>query len=65
MLPLPLDILLPPSYNPPNFIPQIADEDEYVSKRFSESRAVGRAQAAETNAVRARQKRRNRMDLRV
>jgi hypothetical protein len=38
---IPLDNLLPPSYNPVNqtAYEKNVDEDEYVSKRFSESQA--------------------------
>jgi hypothetical protein len=52
----PLDNLHPPSYNPDqqNTKNKNADEDEYVSKRFSESLV---------ELVKTRQKRRNRMDL--
>ena len=36
-----LDSFIPPSYNPAQQHTKNADEDEYVSKRFSESRVDG------------------------
>ena len=48
----PLDSLPPPSYNPAQQNTKNADEDEYVSKRFSESLVkdgVNRAKAQRPN----------------